>query len=66
MTSQVTTLKADASIAYALHLMSIYQFRHIPIVDDDGKPQGVISFRSVVHYIEENFAPANGSNGHQQ
>lgn len=62
MTSNVTTLKADASIANALHLMSIHHFRHIPIVDDAGKPEGVVSFRSVVHYIEENFAP-NGSNG---
>ncbi len=62
MTASVTTLKADASIAQALHLMSIHHFRHIPIVDEEGKPDGVISFRSVVHYIEENFAP-NGKNG---
>jgi len=62
MTSRVTTLTADASIAYALHLMSIHQFRHIPIVDDLGRPEGVISIRSIVHYIEENFA-SNGQNG---
>jgi predicted transcriptional regulator len=62
MTTNVTTLRADASIAYALHLMSIHHFRHIPIVDDAGKPEGVVSFRSVVHYIEENFGP-NGANG---
>ena len=64
MTSQVTTLKIDDSIAHALHIMSIHHFRHLPIVDDDGKPEGVISFRSVVHYIKENFTPS-GSNGHQ-
>jgi 2-oxoglutarate ferredoxin oxidoreductase subunit beta len=58
MTSNVTTLKADASIAYALHLMSIHHFRHIPVVDDEGKPEGVISFRSVVRYIEQNFSLA--------
>lgn len=61
MTSNVTTLKADAPIANALHLMSIHHFRHIPIVDDAGKPEGVVSSRSVVHYIEENFS--NGKNG---
>ena len=60
MTAQVTTLKSNATIAYALHLMSIHQFRHIPIVDDEGRPEGVISFRSVVRYIEENFAGKNG------
>ena len=36
------------------------EFRHIPIVDDEGKPEGVISFRSVVHYLDRNFAPAEG------
>jgi len=60
MTSNVTTLKADASIAHALHLMSIHHFRHIPIVDDGGKPEGVISFRSVVRYIEE-ISSTNGT-----
>jgi 2-oxoglutarate ferredoxin oxidoreductase subunit beta len=55
MTAKVTTVKATTTIAYALHLMSIHRFRHLPIVDDQGRPQGVISFRSVVHYIEKNF-----------
>ncbi len=65
MTTNVTTLGAEATIADALHLMAIHQFRHIPIVDGEGKPQGVISFRSVVHYIEKNFGPNGQKNGHQ-
>lgn len=66
MTSDVTTLKADTSIAQALHLMSIHGFRHIPIVDDKGRPEGVISIRSVVRYLEEHFSTAqNGRNGKQ-
>jgi 2-oxoglutarate ferredoxin oxidoreductase subunit beta len=60
MTRKVSTLKATDTIAYALHLMAIHHFRHIPIVDNNEKLQGVISFRSVVHYIEKNFSP----NGH--
>ncbi len=55
MTSRVTTLKADAKIAHALHLMSIHHFRHVIIVDDEGKPTGVLSFRAVVRYLEESF-----------
>ncbi|HXV42428.1 MAG TPA: CBS domain-containing protein [Anaerolineae bacterium] len=55
MTSRVTTLKADAKIAHALHLMSIHRFRHVMIVDDEGKPTGVLSFRAVVRYLEESF-----------
>ncbi len=64
MTANVTYLSPGDSIAHALHMMSIYHFRHIPILDEEGKPEGVISFRSVVRYIEENFVPhsANGKN----
>ncbi|MCG3208689.1 MAG: hypothetical protein FOGNACKC_02301 [Anaerolineae bacterium] len=67
MTSKVSSLKATDTIASALHLMSIHLFRHIPIVDDEGRPEGVISFRSIVHYIEAHFTPTgkNGSNGKQ-
>jgi 2-oxoglutarate ferredoxin oxidoreductase subunit beta len=57
MTGNVSTLKATHSIAHALHTMAIYHFRHIPIVDDNDHLEGVISFRSVISYIEENFAP---------
>jgi len=64
MTSEVTTVNANTTIAHALHLMSIHQFRHIPIVDDESKPEGVISFRSVVRYIGENFASTD-TNGHK-
>ena len=60
MSTNVTTLKCEDTIAYALHLMSIHKFRHIPIVDDEGKPDSVISFRSVVHYLGENFSSGNG------
>jgi CBS domain-containing protein len=57
MSTEVTALTADTTIAYALHLMSIHRFRHIPIIDDQGRPQTVVSFRSVIHYLETHFAP---------
>ncbi|MCK6628897.1 MAG: CBS domain-containing protein [Anaerolineae bacterium] len=55
MTTRVTTLKADTPISHALHLMSIHKFRHVMIVDDQGRPTGALSFRAVVRYIEESF-----------
>jgi 2-oxoglutarate ferredoxin oxidoreductase subunit beta len=55
MTPRVTTLKANAKIAHALHLMSIHRFRHVMIVDDEGRPTGALSFKAVVRYIEESF-----------
>ncbi|MFQ5576442.1 MAG: CBS domain-containing protein, partial [Anaerolineae bacterium] len=47
MTPSVTTLKPDSTIGYALHLMSIHKFRHVLIVDDQNRPEGVLSFRAV-------------------
>ncbi|MDX1437170.1 MAG: thiamine pyrophosphate-dependent enzyme [Anaerolineales bacterium] len=55
MTANPTTLESDDPIAHALHLMAIYGFRHLPIIDPSGKQSGVISFRDVVSYIEKYF-----------
>jgi 2-oxoglutarate ferredoxin oxidoreductase subunit beta len=62
MTPRVTSFKANASIAYALHLMSLHQFRHVLIVDDEGRPEGVLSFRAVVRYLGEHFQAAEAKN----
>jgi arabinose-5-phosphate isomerase len=62
MTPRVTSFKADASIAYALHLMSLHQFRHVLIVDDEGRPDGVLSFRAVVRYLGKHFPKSGNGN----
>jgi 2-oxoglutarate ferredoxin oxidoreductase subunit beta len=59
MISPVTTLKYDVTVAHALHLMTVNRLRHIPIVDDENKPKGVISIRSIVHYLGGNPSPDN-------
>ncbi len=56
MTTNVTTLTKDDILADAIHLMSIHKFRHILLVDADGKPTGVLSSRRVARYIQDNFA----------
>jgi CBS domain-containing protein len=53
MTAEPFALKIDTPIKHALHLMSMHEFRHLPLVDDDFKPEGVISFRDVVHHLKE-------------
>ena len=55
MTSDVAVLMAEATIADALQIMSARTARHIPIVDNKGRPEGVISFRSVIRYLETQF-----------
>ena len=58
MTPNPTALKASAPIAHALHLMAVHGFRHIPIVDDEGRPLGLTSFRGMVQFIGTNLVPA--------
>lgn len=57
MTPRPTALRADAAVQHALHLMSIHGFRHVPLVDDDDRPVGLVSFKYIVRFIEENFSP---------
>jgi CBS domain-containing protein len=56
MTPEPFALQADMPIKHALHLMSDHGFRHLPLVDDDFKPDGVISFRDVVRHLKERLS----------
>ena len=56
MTANPTMIEGDDPIAHALHLMAIYGFRYLPVVDSANKSAVMISFRDVVRYIEKYFA----------
>jgi CBS domain-containing protein len=51
MTANPVTERPDVSLAFALNLMSNGGFRHIPIVDQDNMPIGVVSVKDVVDHI---------------
>jgi 2-oxoglutarate ferredoxin oxidoreductase subunit beta len=51
MTPNPVAVRAGLPIAHALHLMSVYGFRHLPLVDESGRPTGIISFRDVVRHL---------------
>jgi CBS domain-containing protein len=55
MTPDPESLGPDDRVTYALNKMSIGGFRHIPLVDDDGRPVGVVSMRNVVDYMVDLF-----------
>ncbi|NJN54004.1 MAG: CBS domain-containing protein [Anaerolineae bacterium] len=55
MTPNPIALTMTLPIAQALHEMSVHGFRHVPLVDADGRPEGVISFRDVVRHLKQNF-----------
>ena len=46
-------LTNTAPIAYALHLMDLHGYRHIPIVDEEDKPVGIISFRVALKFVDD-------------
>ncbi len=55
MTPDPEALSPDHKVAYALNKMVIGGYRHVPIVDGERRPVGVISVRDVVEFIVERF-----------
>ena len=45
----------DTTIAFALHLMSQGGYRHLPLVDDEKNPIGILSVKDIVDFIEGEF-----------
>jgi len=48
-------LTPEHPLAYALRAMSQGGFRHIPLVDEQGRPVGIISVRDIVDFLAEIF-----------
>jgi predicted transcriptional regulator len=55
MTTDPDSLADDGTVADVLRLMSVGGFRHVPIVDERGRPVGVVSVRDVVDLLVEAF-----------
>jgi CBS domain-containing protein len=51
MTRDPETLQPDDPIVWALNRMSVGGYRHVPLVDGDGRPVGILSVKDIVHYI---------------
>ncbi|HMV21098.1 MAG TPA: CBS domain-containing protein [Rhodocyclaceae bacterium] len=48
MVTDLQTIRAGKPLAYALHMMAEGGFRHVPVVDDDGGPVGMVSARDAL------------------
>ena len=55
MTRDPVALPADSNVAFALNRMVAEGFRHIPLVDDEGRPTGVVSMRELIEYLTDFF-----------
>ena len=53
MTRDPESLRSKDSVAYAIEKMSVGRFRHVPVVDDQGAPLGMVTTRDLVDLIVE-------------
>lgn len=57
MTPRPSTLRPQASLRHALHLMALHGLRHVPVVDGQDRPVGFIAYRDIMRFIERTFSP---------
>ncbi len=50
MTAHPETLRASDPLAFAIHLMAVRGFRHVPVTRA-GRPVGIVSIRGVIGYL---------------
>lgn len=55
MTSHPETFHPDDPIAFIMKAMTVGGYRHIPIVDDQDQPVGIVSMKDIVRYLVEHF-----------
>lgn len=55
MTRDPVTLPSDSSVAFVLNRMLIEGFRHVPLVDEQGRPTAVVSMRLLIEYLSDFF-----------
>ena len=51
MTADPVILRPDDTVAVAIHKMAIGGFRHIPLVDEQGTPTGIVAAVDVFHHV---------------
>lgn len=51
MTTDLETVSSEDSAFSALELMELRGFRHLPVVDDGGRPVGIVSIRDLYSVV---------------
>jgi CBS domain-containing protein len=55
MSSNPATISSTATVSDAIRVMAEGGYRHLPIVDKDGTPTGVLAVHGIVHYMVDHF-----------
>jgi CBS domain-containing protein len=58
MTTNPVVLHSCDTIGSAIARMSTNGYRRLPIVDDQGRPIGVLDVRAIIHWLVEHFPTA--------
>jgi CBS-domain-containing membrane protein len=58
MTATPEWSKPEYPLGYALQRMIVSDIRYLPLVDDDGRPVGIVSSRDVIAYMARLFRDA--------
>lgn len=53
MTAKPLTISADATVEEAVHVLSTRKFSELPVVDDDGRPLGLIDITDVLSLMPQ-------------
>jgi CBS domain-containing protein len=51
MTHNPEVIRGDQLLASALQKMMVGDHRHLPLVDDEGRPERVLSSRDIINYV---------------
>ena len=57
MTRNPVTVHPKEPIGLAIRRMEEGGYRHLPVVDEAGRPVGVLSVKRIVHYLVEHYPP---------
>jgi CBS domain-containing protein len=55
MTPQPVAVRLKDPIGLAVRHMQEGGYRHLPVIDEHGRPIGVLSVKGIVHYLVEHF-----------
>jgi CBS domain-containing protein len=55
MSCPPATIASSATVGEAIRRMSEGGYRHLPIVDGEGRPTGVVAVHGIVHYLVDHF-----------
>ena len=55
MSSPPATVASNSTVGDAIRIMAEGAYRHLPIVDQNQKPTGVLAVHGIVHYLVDHF-----------